>query len=159
LDRFKHQKKKFFEFFSSISWGLCTGTKREKLNFYSSNILNSPLVPALNPKSTTFSPLVQVQSPQEIQENNSKKVFFGYLYRSKYIIFGHKKLLKNCSTAFGTCYYLQNFFLKTKVVHVPNTGSSGIYKLNYWLVMKFLTLYNFYLFVSMGICGCNYKVQ
>jgi hypothetical protein len=54
--------------------GLSTGTKGEKLNFYSSNILNSPLV--LNPKGNTFSPLVQVLSPKEIGEKNSKKVFF-----------------------------------------------------------------------------------
>ena len=47
-------------------------TKGEKLNFYSSNILNSPLVPVLNPKSTTFSHLVPVQRPQEIDETNSK---------------------------------------------------------------------------------------
>jgi hypothetical protein len=83
-----------FELFSSISWGLCngtkgekvllfgfsTGSKSEKLNFYSSNIINSPLVPVLNPKSTTFSHLVPVQSSQEIEEKNSL-VYFGYLYR------------------------------------------------------------------------------
>jgi hypothetical protein len=58
------QKNIFLEFFSSISWGLCTGTKgekvvifgakTEKLKFYSSNILKSSLVPVLNPKSTNF---------------------------------------------------------------------------------------------------------
>jgi hypothetical protein len=31
LDRYKYPKKTFFEFFSSISWGLCTGTKGEKV--------------------------------------------------------------------------------------------------------------------------------
>jgi hypothetical protein len=67
LDRYKYPKKTFFEFFSSISWGLCTGTKGEKLKFYSSNILNSSIGPGLNPKSITFSPLVPVQSPQEIE--------------------------------------------------------------------------------------------
>jgi hypothetical protein len=50
MDQYKYPKKTFFEFFSSISWGLCTGikgekvvlfgfstgTKTEKLNFYSS---------------------------------------------------------------------------------------------------------------------------
>jgi hypothetical protein len=84
LDRYKYPKKFFFEFFSSISWGLCTGikgkklvlfgfsigTKGEKLNFYSSNILNSPLIPVLNPKRTTFLPLVPVQRPQGIDEKN-----------------------------------------------------------------------------------------
>ena len=87
---------------TSISWGLCTGTKcgkvvlfgfstgtmSEILNFYSSNILNS--------KSTTFSHLVPVQRPQEIEEKNSEKVFFGYLYRSKYLIFGPKKFFEKC---------------------------------------------------------------
>jgi hypothetical protein len=31
LDRYKYPKKTFFDFFSSISWGLCTGTKGEKV--------------------------------------------------------------------------------------------------------------------------------
>ena len=39
-----------------------------------------------------------------------KKTFFGYLYRSKYLIFRPKKFLKNFGAAFGTWYYLQNFF-------------------------------------------------
>jgi hypothetical protein len=57
----KYPKRSFFEFFSSISWRLCTGTevekavlfglgtatKGEKLNIYSSNILNSPLIPVV----------------------------------------------------------------------------------------------------------------
>jgi hypothetical protein len=38
-----------------VLYGFITGTKSEKLNFYSSNILNSLLVPILNPKITTFS--------------------------------------------------------------------------------------------------------
>jgi hypothetical protein len=59
-----------------VLFGFITGTKGEKLNFYSSNILNSPLVPALNPKRTTFSPLVPLQSSQEIGEKNSKEVYF-----------------------------------------------------------------------------------
>jgi hypothetical protein len=58
-----YPKKTFFEFFSSVFWGLSTGTKCEKLNFYSSNILNSPLV--------------SVKSPQKIEEKNSKKFFLG----------------------------------------------------------------------------------
>ena len=83
------------------------GTKSEKLNFYFSNILNSLLVPVLNPKSITFSHLVPVQRPRKIEEKNSKKVFFGYLYRSKYLIFRPKKFFKNFGAAFGTWYYLQ----------------------------------------------------
>ena len=71
------------------------------------NIQNSLLVPVLNPKSTTFSHLVPVQRPQEIEEKNSEKVFFGYLYRSKYLIFGPKHFLKNFGAEFGTWYYLQ----------------------------------------------------
>jgi hypothetical protein len=61
-----------------ILLGFSTGTKSEKLNFYSSNILNSPLVMVLNPKSITFSHLVPVQRPLEIEEKNSKKVLFGF---------------------------------------------------------------------------------
>jgi hypothetical protein len=123
-------KKNFFEFFSSISrglstgtkgekvvtFGLSTGTKSEKLNFilfkYSEFIFStgtksekyhfSVFVPVLNPIITTFSPLVPVQSPQDIEEKNTKKVFFGYLYQSKYRIFGPKKVLKNFLAAFGT---------------------------------------------------------
>jgi hypothetical protein len=45
--------------------------KNKNLNF-------SVLVPAQNPKSTTFSHLVPVQRPQEIEENNSKKVWFWF---------------------------------------------------------------------------------
>jgi hypothetical protein len=72
-----------------------------------SNILNSLLVPVLNPKSTTFSHLVPVQnSKKKIQ----KSFFFGYLSRSKYLIFGLKKFLKNFEAAFGTQYYLQKIF-------------------------------------------------
>jgi hypothetical protein len=39
----------------------------------------SQTLPVLVPKSTTFSHFVQVQRPQEINEKNSKKLFFGYL--------------------------------------------------------------------------------
>jgi hypothetical protein len=54
--------------------------------------------------------LIPVQRLQEIEEKNKKKVFFGYLSRSKYLIFGPKKFLKNVGSAFGTRYYLQKFF-------------------------------------------------
>ena len=53
-------KKTFFEFFSSISWGLSTGIKCEKAvlfrsgNYKGEKNLNSPLVPVLNPKRITF---------------------------------------------------------------------------------------------------------
>jgi hypothetical protein len=43
---------------------------------YSSNLLNSPLVPVLSPKCTTFSHSVPVQRPLEIEEKNSKKDIF-----------------------------------------------------------------------------------
>jgi hypothetical protein len=56
---------------------LVFGTKGEKLSFYSLNILSSPLVPVLNPKSTTFSPLGPVLSPVEIEEKKQKKNFCG----------------------------------------------------------------------------------
>jgi hypothetical protein len=74
-----------------VLFGFSIGTKGEKFNFHTTNILNSPLVPILNPKSTTFSPWVPVQRPQE---KKSKKVFFGYFYGSKDLIFGTKKFLK-----------------------------------------------------------------
>jgi hypothetical protein len=98
-----------------LLFGFSTGTKGEKLIFYTSNstiylrvayiptlfsleirkkgrkkgtskkiaqnILNSLLVPVLNTKNTTFSHLVLVQRPQEMEEKISKKVYFGYLYR------------------------------------------------------------------------------
>jgi hypothetical protein len=56
-----------------VLFGFSTGTLSEKFEFYFSNILNLLLVPVLNPKSTTFLPLVPVQSPQEIEVNYSKK--------------------------------------------------------------------------------------
>jgi hypothetical protein len=80
------------------------------------NILKSLLLPVLNPKSTTFSHLVLVQRPQEIEEKKSEKVFFGYLYQSNYLIFGSKKFLKNFGAAFSTWYYFQKKNFKTEVV-------------------------------------------
>jgi hypothetical protein len=86
LDRAQIPKKIFFWGLCTgikgqkvVLFGFCTGTQGEKLNFLSSNILNSLLVPLLNPKSTTFWPLVPVQSPQKIEGKNSKKDFYGYL--------------------------------------------------------------------------------
>jgi hypothetical protein len=38
VDRDKYTLKTCFDFFSSNYWGFSTGTKGEKLNFYSSNI-------------------------------------------------------------------------------------------------------------------------
>jgi hypothetical protein len=96
------------------------GTKGEKLNFYSSNIQNSPLVPVLKPKSTTFSHLVSVQK-------KSKKYFFVYLYLAKYLIFGPKSFL----AAFGTWYYNQKTFKKLKQYQVPNTGLFRYFKLSF----------------------------
>jgi hypothetical protein len=91
-----------------VLFGFSTGTKCETLEFLILQYSNiSLLVPVLNPKSTTFSPLVPVQRPQEIDEKKSKKSFFGYLYRSKYLIFGPKKFLKNFGAAFGTWYHLR----------------------------------------------------
>jgi hypothetical protein len=77
------------------------------------NILNSLLVPVLNPKSTTFSPLVQ--RPQKIEEKDSNNVFFGYLYGSKHLIFGPKKFLKFFGAAFGAWYTIfKKIFLKLR---------------------------------------------
>jgi hypothetical protein len=74
-----------------VLFGFSTGTKGEKLKCYSSNIQNSPLVPVQNPKSTTFSHLVTVLSPQEIEE--IKKDLFWVFDRFKDLIFGPKKIL------------------------------------------------------------------
>jgi hypothetical protein len=88
--------------------GLSTGTKCEKLNFYSINILNSPLVPVLDPKSKTFSPLVPVQRPQEIDEKNSKKDFFLDICTGPNTLFLDLKIfLKNFGASFGTWYSLR----------------------------------------------------
>jgi hypothetical protein len=56
---------------------LIFGTKDEFRIFEEENFNFSLLVPVLNPKITTFSPLVPVQSLQKIEEKNSKKVFLG----------------------------------------------------------------------------------
>ena len=61
-----------------VLFGFGTGTKSKKLNFYSSIILNSPLIPTLYPKITTFSPFVPVLSPKEIEEKNSKNDFWVF---------------------------------------------------------------------------------
>jgi hypothetical protein len=45
---------------------------KSKFNF-------SPLVALPNLKSTTFSPLVPVLSPQEIEEKIKKKFFWGFV--------------------------------------------------------------------------------
>jgi hypothetical protein len=37
LNRYKYLKKTFFEYFTSISWGLCIGTKGEKLLLFGFN--------------------------------------------------------------------------------------------------------------------------
>jgi hypothetical protein len=73
------------------------------------NNLNSLLVPVLNPKITTFTHLVPVQRPQEVEEKNSEKVFWIFVPVQIHY-FGPKKFLKNFGAAFGTWYYLQNFF-------------------------------------------------
>jgi hypothetical protein len=63
-----------------------------------------PLVPVLSPKGTAFSTAVTgtKRRPQEIEEKNSKKVYFEYLHRSNYLIYGPKKFLENFLAAFGT---------------------------------------------------------
>jgi hypothetical protein len=59
-----------------------TSTKGELRMFIEIKFNFALLVPVLNPKSTTFSHLVPIQRPLEIEEKNPKKAFFGYLYRS-----------------------------------------------------------------------------
>jgi hypothetical protein len=58
------------EFFSTISWGVSTGSKDEFRIFEEKKIKFSLLAPVLNPKISSFSPLEPVQSPQEIEEKN-----------------------------------------------------------------------------------------
>jgi hypothetical protein len=132
LDRYKYPKKYFFEFGGLctdtkcekvVLFGFSTGNKSEKLKCYTTNILNSPLVPVLNPKSTTFSHLVPVQ-----RSPNSKKYFFD-------ICIGPNTLfldLKKFGAAFGTLYYLQNFFLQTKII--PGT-KHGVFRYVTWCTM------------------------
>jgi hypothetical protein len=71
--------------------------KKIVLNFFHQII--GDLVSVLNPKSTT---LVPVHSPQEIVEKKTRKDIFGYLYRSKELIFRPKNFFKNSLTTFGT---------------------------------------------------------
>jgi hypothetical protein len=76
------------------------GTKGEKLNFYSSKYSKFTFSTAFGPGTMTA----------RTRRKKFKKSFFGYLYRSKYLIFGPKKFLKNFLAAFGTWYYLQKKF-------------------------------------------------
>jgi hypothetical protein len=72
----------------------------------SENFNFSLLVPVLNPKITTFSPLVPVQSPQEIEEKNSKKLFLGIYIGPNTLYLDLIKFLKNFLAVFGTWYSL-----------------------------------------------------
>jgi hypothetical protein len=138
LDRYTLPKN--FKFLSSISWGLCTGikgkkevlfglstgTKSDKLQFYSSNILNSSLVPVLNPKSTSFLLLIPVQRPQEIDERNLK--FLGICTGPNALFLDIKIVRK----IFEKCiWYLvlpsKKIFLKTKVVSSTKYGGVPVY--------------------------------
>jgi hypothetical protein len=83
-----------------VLFELITGSKGEKLNFYTTNI--SPLLPVINPKSTTFLHMVSVQRPREIKEKNSKKAFFGICTGPKTLYLNLKNFLKNFLEAFGT---------------------------------------------------------
>jgi hypothetical protein len=103
-------KYNFFDFFSSIFWGLCpgtkcekvvifgfsAGTKREKLNFYSSNILNSHAF-----GTGTKTP--------KIEENNSNKNFFMGFYTGTNTYFWTSNILE-LHLVPGTTF--RNFFLK-----------------------------------------------
>jgi hypothetical protein len=76
-------------------FGLSTGTKSEFRIFKENKLNFLSLVPVPNSKNATFSPLVPVLSPQEIEEKNSKKRFLGFLYR-----------IKNFQNFFGLIWYL-----------------------------------------------------
>jgi hypothetical protein len=87
-------------------WEHLTGTKSEKLNFYFSNIHNSPLVPVLI--RTIFSHLVPIHRPQEIKEKN-QKIFFLGIYTGPNTLFLELKI-------WSYIWYLvlpSKFFFKT----------------------------------------------
>ncbi len=77
------------------------------------------LVPALNPKITADLPLVPMQSPQK-EKQLRKRFLLGF--RSKYLIFGPKKSLKNFLYASGPCYYFQKKLKKPQVVPSTKCG-------------------------------------
>jgi hypothetical protein len=126
LDRYKYPKKTFFEFFFDflnslyrytkgekvVHFGFSTGTKIEFRLFEELKFNFSLLVPVLNPKNATFSHLVQ--SPQTIEEKNSKIIFFGYLYGSKYLIFGPKNFRKILELHLVPGTAFKNNFLKLR---------------------------------------------
>jgi hypothetical protein len=84
LDPYKYPKKTFFEFFlrflgtkgeKVVIFGFIGGTKDEFRIFEEQNLNFSVLVPAINPKITTFSPFVPVKSPQKSMKKIQKKFF------------------------------------------------------------------------------------
>jgi hypothetical protein len=60
-----------------VPFGFITGTKSEKLYFYSLNITGT----GTKSEKFHFFPLVQVQSHQEIEEKHLKKVFWVFVSR------------------------------------------------------------------------------
>jgi hypothetical protein len=78
-----YAKRTFLRWHKNHFWILCHGIYTKDLGYF-----------------FAFGP---VKNPQNI-EKKFKKIFFGFLYRSKYLIFGHKEFLKNFGL--GT-WYLQ----------------------------------------------------
>ncbi len=73
--------------------GVLRPTKYEIIYFFSSNIHDSPLEPKPNPNNSNSLQIpVVVLSPQEIEENISKKNFYQILYLGPFL--SHKKVSK-----------------------------------------------------------------
>ena len=84
-DRYKYQKKWYF---SDLVPVLKVNLNYSKIKNWIFHLL------LLNLKSTTFSHLVLVLSPQEIEEKNSYKVFLGNNIGPKTLFLGLKKFWK-----------------------------------------------------------------
>jgi hypothetical protein len=120
LDRYKYPIKSFFEFFSSISWGLCTGTNLRKSGTfriyyrYSEWEIKflffkySKFTFTTGAKFEKYHFLVfstSTKTPRNRRKKFKTKFFFEYLYRSKELIFGAKKILVS-GTAFQRFFFL-----------------------------------------------------
>jgi hypothetical protein len=102
------------------------------------SILNSKFTFSTGTKSEKylfFAFRTGTKSPRN-RRKKFKKSFFGYLYRSKYLNFGLKQLLKNFGAAFGTWDDLQKkYFL---IMVVPG-AKYGVFRYKNIKVSRFVT--------------------